>query len=122
MKKLFLVVIALFSLTSLQAQFVINSTFQPMTYDEIVAPLRMYQQAYERALNRLDSYIDKYSEAMYNENYRLAKYYLENCVRLNNRFDGNLIKAKTLQEALDQCEALIKQQDEERAQLRNRNH
>ena len=120
MKKLILTTIALLSLTSLQAQ--ITSTFQPLTYDEIVAPLKMYQQAYDEALNRLDSYIDKYSDAMYNENYRLAKYYLENCVRLNNRFDGKLIKSKTLEDALAQCEELIKQQDEERAQLRHRNY
>lgn len=122
MKKTILVAVALFSLTSLQAQFVINSTFQPMTYDEIVAPLRMYQQAYEEALNRLDSYIDKYAEAMNEENYRSAKFYLERCIQLNNRFDGNLIKPKTLQDALAQCEKLIELQDKERAQLGNRKY
>lgn len=122
MKKTILVAVALFSLTSLQAQFVINSTFQPMTYDEIVAPLRMYQQAYNEALNRLDSYIDKYAEAMNEEKYRSAKFYLERCIQLNNRFDGNLIKPKTLQDALAQCEKLIELQDKERAQLRNRKY
>lgn len=123
MKKVILTTIALVSLTSsVQAQYVIGSTFQPMSLERMMVPYLMYKQAQDEAIAKINSYIDKYSEAFYNGNYRLAKYYLESCVQLNNRFEGTLIKSKTLKEAIDQCDELIKQQDEQQAQLRNRNH
>lgn len=96
MKKLALIVLFVFASLVTKAQIVVDSRFKPFTYGEMVAPLREANRAYEMAEQKFESYFEK-------ENIELAKYqnkkdyspslglfYINKCIEINNRFEGNM--------------------------------
>lgn len=96
MKKLALIVLFVFAPLMTKAQIVVNSKFKPRSFNEYMAPYMMYKDAYNAATQKFESYFEK-------ENIELAKYqnkehyspslglfYINKCIEINNRFEGNM--------------------------------
>ena len=109
MKKLFLLSFILLAMTS-HAQYVIKPVFKARSFDEYVAPLMMYKQAYDQAVAQFEEYFVKAQNAIEKENYALAKTYLNQCERINNRFEGNICSKKDLAQWIAYCDEQIKRQ------------
>ena len=76
------------------AQFVVNSTFKPLSYQEYTAPLRDYSAAFLRGEDQFESYLAKFNEQRINGGDKfsipsLALHYINKCIDLNKRFNGN---------------------------------
>ena len=96
MKKLALMVLFVFAPLVTKAQIVVGSRFKPFTYDEMVAPLREANRAYEMAEQQFVSYFEKESielaKYQKKEHYSpsLGLFYINKCIEINNRFKGNI--------------------------------
>jgi hypothetical protein len=108
MKRFVILTIALAaSLTSFSQVISSRATYQPMTFEELAQPLLMYQQAYNRAEEQCYGFYEKALEAIENEKYNVAESYLKQCIRINNKFRGNIIDNDELYELLSECQAAI---------------
>lgn len=59
MKRIYVIIVFMNLLLSASAQLVINSQFQPITYDEMVAPLIMVQRFQKECLNNLQEILNQ---------------------------------------------------------------
>lgn len=113
MKKILLIVLLFFVCDKVDAQ-TINAQFRAMSYDEMTAPLRDYQNAYYRAEAQINDYFDRAMEAQENEQWQLEKYYLEKMLQKNTQFRGNIIAHESvvlIKKRIAQLEAIIKQEE-----------
>jgi TPR repeat protein len=90
----------LLSFSSLNAQ-VINSVYKAQTYDELAAPIREATRALNDAEDKLVTYYEKAISAIKNQDYSLAKLYIDKCYELNRRFNGNLCSQEDLNKLSD---------------------
>jgi len=90
MKKYILLALLFATCNSTDAQ-VIDARFRSMSYDEMAAPLRMAQAAYEKAQMEIEECIIKSYEAGDKQSWRLEKYYLEKALKKNADFDNNIL-------------------------------
>lgn len=106
MKRFIILTIALAaSLKSVSQTISSRATYQPMTFEELAQPLLMHQQAYNRAEEQCYSFYEKALEAMESEKYTIAENYLKQCIRINNKFRGEIIDNDELYELLSTCQA-----------------
>ena len=110
MKNLLLILL-LFVCVSSNAQYVVGNHYQPQSFEEMVAPFLMYNQAFERAVDQFNVYFSKAQESIEKGNFSLAKTYLNQCQQLNKRFNGNLCPSKDLSQWIDYCDNQIKYQE-----------
>ena len=113
MKKILLIALLFFVCNTVGAQ-TINAQFRAMSYDEMTAPLRDYQNAYYRAEAQIDDYFDKAMEAQAREQWQLEKYYLEKMLQKNDQFKGNIITYESvinIKKRIAQLDVIIKQED-----------
>lgn len=90
----------LLSFSSLNAQ-VINSVYKAQTYEELAAPIREATRALNYAEDKLVTYYEKAISAIKNQDYYLAKLYIDKCYELNRRFNGNLCSQEDLNKLSD---------------------
>lgn len=96
MKKIAFFILFAFVINVAKAQIVINSRFKPFTYDEMVAPLREANRAYEVAEQQFELYFEKSNielEKYKNQqpyNASLGIYYIDKCLKINNRFNESM--------------------------------
>ncbi len=102
MKKIILFLTLLSSIPS-NAQYVIENTFKPLSFREMVAPYLIYKQAYEQAVEQIVNYFSKAKECMEKGNFSLAKTYLCHCQQLNNRYNGEICSSNDLSQLVDYC-------------------
>lgn len=107
MKKVFLSFVMFLSISA-YGQVVINSTYKPMTYDEIAAPLIQAQRALEQAVETFDMYFTKALKAYREEDYETALYYYERCKEINRRFDNRIYDPDDLNRRIQDCQSKIK--------------
>lgn len=111
----FIVFINIASSTS--AQYIIENSFRPFSFQELLGPVETYNRAYNEASGKLETYFEKAQDAIEKGNYTLAKSYLNRCIELNNQFRGNLCSNKDLIEWVNYCD---KQLDIQAARNENR--
>lgn len=128
------IVMSMFCMVNtVNGQIVIGSTFKPLTYDELVAPLRestnaeMQRAAQERAaqeriaqqraaqeeaaatakaLEKIEYYMVKYNEEKEKGNYEMSELYIESIISLNTIYNGKLIDSDILEKKKDECKKL----------------
>ena len=105
MKKLLFFLCLLISVSS-NAQY----DYEPLTFGEMLTPLLIYKQAFERAEEQFNYNFSKAHESIEKGNFSLAKTYLNQCQQLNNRFDGSFCSSKDLSQWIDYCDNQIKYQ------------
>lgn len=96
-----------------------SQTFQPFSFERYMAPVQAYSNAYNRAVDKFDRYIEAFYDAIEREDYERGLYYLQRCKELNDRFDGNLCNTKELNKLITACEEAVKEQKKQRQQGRN---
>ena len=106
---------------SVNAQYVIDNYFEPLTFGEMAAPLLIYQQAYERAVAQFNDYFKKAQGAIEKNNYSLAKTYLGQCEQLNKQFKGDICSSKDLSEWVTYCDKQIALQKQRQLNSTNGN-
>jgi len=106
MKTLFLSLFV-FSSVSVNGPVVIKSSYKPMTYEQIAAPLQQAQRAYEQAVETFDLYFTKAMKAYKEEDYETALYYYERCWEINKKFDYNIYDAADLKRRIQDCQSRI---------------
>lgn len=114
MRKLLFIAVAFTMCGTLSAQ-TINAQFRAMSYDEMTAPLRDYQNAYYRAASQIDNYFDEAMEAQENEQWNIEKHYLEKMLQKNNQFNGQIIDSESVKKIkirIIQLEYLIKNEED----------
>ena len=112
MRKMLFIALLFFVCDDVCAQ-TINATYKAMSYDELVAPLRDYQNAYDRAEAQINEYLYRAMEANENEQWQLEKYYFEKILQKNTQFRGNIIDHESvalIKERIAQLEAIIKRE------------
>ena len=114
MKKILLIALLCFGCNIVNAQ-TINAQYRAMSYEEMTAPLRDYQNAYYRAASQIDNYFDEAMEAQENEQWNIEKYYLEKMLQKNNQFNGQIIDSESIKKIrirISQLEYLIKNEED----------
>lgn len=85
-----------------QAQIVVSSKFKPRSFDEYVAPLTMYRDAYNAAVEQFNEYYEKeqieLAKFENQEQYSpsLGLFYIKKCIEINNRFNGAIFNGGSL--------------------------
>lgn len=103
------VTIVAFSMFSkAEAQIVIDSKFKAMSLDELVAPVRMATEAFEKAEKEFEATFVKAFKEDKKGNYQLALFYLDRCSRINKRFDYNIYNQQQLMSYIQSVNKKIK--------------
>ena len=84
-------------MSKVNAQIVNNSKFRPMTYDEMVKPILLYQKAFEQAERDFEDAFVKAINEMNKENFHLSLFYFDRCSRINKRFNYEIYNQKQLE-------------------------
>ena len=114
MKKYILLALFFATCNSIDAQVVIGSRYNGMSYDEMAAPLRMAQAAYEKAQGEIEESLVKSYEARDKQSWRLEKYYLEKALKKNADFNSRIIGREDVENINKRIEWLnntLKQQE-----------
>lgn len=100
-KKIIGLLVLLISFSDLNAQFVINSVYQPLSYEQLATPLREATRAFHDAEDKLVKYYEKAVSAIKKQDYPLAKFYIDKCNALNAQFDQHLCNQDDLNKLYD---------------------
>ncbi|MBO7496830.1 MAG: hypothetical protein J6T98_09755 [Salinivirgaceae bacterium] len=85
-----------------------RGSFQPMSFDEYVAPLMMYKQHAEASENKFWEYINMGNDAYNNRSYSTAKMYYTRASDLNQKF--KFVNQSDLNENISLCDWRIEAQ------------
>ena len=73
-------------------------------------PVRAYQEAYYKAVDDYNRYYEKAIDNYNNENYLSCKSYLNMCLGINSRFNGNIGSRDDILSVLVMCDEQIEKQ------------
>lgn len=97
MKRILSIIVFISIALSAKSQ-VSNAKFNPFTYEELLAPVMMYQEAYNNAVMQFVGYYNEAQKQINaaDANYEAANFYYNKCVDLNRRYRNALIEPNDL--------------------------
>lgn len=99
-QQLKIMLIMVFSLIAIEGQSqktqVISSRFKPFSYEELMGPIRVAEEAYRRGVYDLEEAYVKGVDAMEKGNNKLALFYFKRCSEINQRFEYSICDQKEL--------------------------
>ncbi|MCD8184435.1 MAG: hypothetical protein LUE99_16695 [Bacteroides sp.] len=108
------ILVMLFATAEAKSQ--IKSKFRAMSFDEMVKPLQMATEAYNKAEEDME---EAYLKALYeldDANYKMALFYFEKCSRINKRFEYGICDQKKLNSYISYTQQQIENQKKQKFQ------